>query len=250
MAEPLKRLTFIGQLGAPGRYDPALFADEPGGDDETVWFEATLRRAGVRESVRYEGRRVCHGAPLPPIDGPDAPEVVVVGGSFHSVHDDLPWQRALTDWLRAQRARGDAGPIVLGICGGHQIMARALGAPVAKVTGGTVAATLPVDLTAAGAAHPLFRDLPRPPRFHFGNEEHVVQPPEGATILATRAEMPAVALDFGGGWYSVQFHPEAEAAPFARSWGRDALHYANNYVEVPETARLIRNFLDLERRPR
>ena len=38
--------------------------------------------------------------------------------------------------------------------------------------------------------------------------------PTGATILAATADSPAVALDYGGGWYSVQFHPEASHAIF------------------------------------
>lgn len=240
------RLTFLGQLGAPGRYDPALFADEPGGDDETVWFEATLARAGVHDRLSYDGRRICHGAALPPVDGPAAPAAVVIGGSFHSVHDDLPWQRDLIAWLEAQRARGPAGPAIFGICGGHQIMARALGAPVEKVTTGTVAATLPVTLTRAGATHALFAGLGAAPEFHFGNEEHVTEVPAGGRVLAHRPEMPAVALDFGGRWYSVQFHPEAEADAFARGWRHEHPAYMENYHPVPESCRIFRNFLALE----
>lgn len=243
MSAALKRLVFLGQLGAPGRYDPAMFADEPGGDDETVWFDLTLQRAGVRDRLAYDGRRICHGAPLPPLDGPEAPEAVVIGGSFHSVHDDLPWQRTLIDWLRAARARADGGPPVFGVCGGHQIMSKALGAPVGFVESGTMAATLPVDLTEAGRAHWLFDGVGDPPAFHFGNEEHVVRPPDGATVLATRTELPAAAIDYGGGWVSVQFHPEAEADAFARGWRDSHPEFMANYHPVPLTPLVFKNFL-------
>jgi len=243
MGARLKMLSFLGQMGAPGRYDPAIFADEPGGDDETVWFEGTLQRAGVRDRLDYDGRRICHGAPLPPLDGPSAPDAVVIGGSFHSVHDALPWQRDLIDWLRAARARPDGGPPVFGLCGGHQIMAQALGAPVEPVASGTMAATLPVALTAAGRAHWLFDGLDDPPAFHFGNEEHVARPPAGAIVLATRAELPAAALDYGGGWISVQFHPEAEADSFARGWRGSHPEYMANYRPVPKTPLVFKNFL-------
>ena len=52
------------------------------------------------------------------------------------------------------------------------------------------------------------------PSFHFGNSDEVSVVPAGATILAATADSPAVALDYGGGWYSVQFHPEASHAIF------------------------------------
>ncbi|MCR9221566.1 MAG: type 1 glutamine amidotransferase [Alphaproteobacteria bacterium] len=244
MTAPPIRLVFLGQLGAPGRYAPDLFAEEPGGDDEVHWFRLTLERAGLADRVAYEGRRICRGAPLPPAEGADAPDAVVIGGSFHSVHDDLPWQRALVAWLRRLRARADGGPPVFGICGGHQIMARALGAPVERLPDGEMAATLPVELTEAGRTHYLFDGLGDPPSFHFGNEEHVAHPPDGATVLAVRPELPAAALDFGGGWLSVQFHPEAEAESFARGWRHTHPEYMVNYRPVPQTPRIFRNFLE------
>lgn len=237
------RLLFLAQMGAPGRYDPALFADEPGGDNEILWFRLTLERAGVLDALDYAGRRICYGEALPDLDGPDRPDAVVIGGSFHSVHDNLPWQRAAIDWLRAARAMGTDGPPVLGICGGHQLMARALDAGVAKVPTGTVARTAPVTLTEAGHGHFLFEGLNAPPAFHFGNEEHVPIPPPGTTVLASLPEMPVVALDCGGGWCSVQFHPEAQADAFARGWRYSHPEFMGNYHHVPQTEFLIRNFL-------
>ena len=40
-------------------------------------------------------------------------------------------------------------------------------------------------------------------------DEHVAEPPPNATVLARTEVLPAAALAFPGGWYTVQFHPES-----------------------------------------
>jgi GMP synthase (glutamine-hydrolysing) len=237
-------------MGAPGRYEPALFDTIEGGDNEILWFDRTLSRAGVRDRLDYAGIRVCLGDPLPAVS-PESnenslPDAVVIGGSFHCVHDGHDWQHDLVAWLKALRALGPSGPAVFGICGGHQLMAQALGAPVEKLAGGELSATLPVTLTDAGRDHPLFADMASPPCFHFGNEDHVAAPPAGAAILGRTPELPAAALDYGGRWYSVQFHPESTAQDFAQGWRFSHPEYMANYVEVPQAPLIFRNFLRIE----
>ena len=57
---------------------------------------------------------------------------VIVFGSAASVHDDAPWQRELNAWL-LPRLQSDAGPPVLGLCYGHQVIAHLLGGEVGRV---------------------------------------------------------------------------------------------------------------------
>ena len=57
---------------------------------------------------------------------------VIVFGSAASVHDDAPWQRELNAWL-LPRLQSDAGPPVLGLCYGHQLIAHLLGGEVGRV---------------------------------------------------------------------------------------------------------------------
>jgi GMP synthase-like glutamine amidotransferase len=235
---PRKKLMFLAQLGAPGRYDPRVFANQPGGDDEVHWFELLLADLGLLDAVDYEGRWIARGEPPPDLDEADA---FVIGGSFHSVHDGLGWQAALNDWVRAQWSRETPRP-VFGICGGHQTICHVHGETVGRHPDGVRVGTFPVSLTEAGRAGPLFDGVV--PRFHFGNEDRVAAPPPGATVLATGDGMPACALDHGKGWMSVQFHPEATASAMAESWGpKMALEYKDSYAPTPDSPRLILNFL-------
>lgn len=234
-----KKLIFLGQMGAPGRYDPELFRHEPGGDDEVLWFRLLLDGLGLLSEIDYEGRRICYGAPMPE---PDEAEAFVIGGSFHSVHDDLPFQHAILDWLAGLRAMDDPPP-VFGICGGHQLMARQAGAPVARVASGIQAATQPIQVTAEGRDHWLFRNQPEQPAYHFGNEEHVTALPEGARVLARHPAVPHAALDYGRGWVSVQFHPEAAHDSFARGWRDSHPEFMRNYRPTPHAPALFENFL-------
>lgn len=224
-------------LGEPGRYDPSLYDNEPGGDDETVWFSVMLQESGLGDLVRYEGRHIARGDPLPEAGEADA---IVLGGTYHSVHDDRPWQRALIAWLSSLR---EAGTPLIGLCGGHQSMAFLEGGVVEPLADGPRAGTFEIDLTGEGRRHFLFDGMGNNPAFQFGNYDHVSRPPDGARILAASHGMPAMALDHGGGWLSVQFHPEAKARMMAGSWGEAVPVLARDYTETPDAPRLFHNFL-------
>ncbi len=232
-----KRVYFISQMAEPGRIDPAVYADAPGGEDEVHWFSLMLDRVGVLDRIDFRGCHVTRGDSLPEFDDVDG---VFLGGSYHMVDEDLPWQRNLQAWLTAYR---ETAKPLMGICGGHQQMATILGANVGPLGGDPMAASLPVDVTDDGRDHFLFDGLNGQPYFHFGNFEHVKAAPEGARVLAVRPEMPAMALDYGGNWVSVQFHPEADHEIFACSWRGSHPEYMKNYKPLPEAPLMLVNFL-------
>jgi len=231
-------LLFVSMIGEPGRYDPAIYAEIEGGDDEVYWFRSMLAKSGLLAEIDFSGVHLTRGEALPRAEDYDA---IIIGGSYHSVHDGRPWQAALKDWLKGPRARQTP---VFGICGGHQLMATMDGADVETIPNGPMASTQTVALTEEGRGHFLFQDMGDDPVFHFGNYERVSNPPGDFTVLAADDRMPAMALDHGGNWYSVQFHPEADDRAFAASWGgEEAGDFTDRYTPTPGAPKIFWNFL-------
>jgi GMP synthase (glutamine-hydrolysing) len=176
---------------------------------------------------------------------------IVVTGSVDSVTRPAPWMDALGAWL-VETARTTP---VLGVCFGHQVLARALGARVERHPGGPEAGTTVVELTAEGRADPLFATLPSRVRVQQGHEDHVPELPPGAVLLATNAHTPVQAFAHGPHIRAVQFHPEftaernrafVEAEREALEASRPGLADAalRSIVETPEASRLLANWVN------
>jgi GMP synthase-like glutamine amidotransferase len=124
-------------------------------------------------------------------------------------------------------------------------MSRVLGAEVRplELDGDPHAGSIAVELTEKGRRHFLFEGLGSRPRFYFGNFEYVVGAPEGAVVLGSTAAFEVAALDHGGGWVSVQFHPEATLETMIVDYAITHPHLLPNYEPLPEAKRLVLNFL-------
>lgn len=83
--------------------------------------------------------------PYPPLDEVDA---ILITGSRHTAFDNDPWILKLVEYAKQAI---DTGRIrVVGVCFGHQIIGRAMGAPVGKSDKGWEIAVTDVDLTDKG----------------------------------------------------------------------------------------------------
>lgn len=225
------RVLYVTMLCEPGSREDRVCAEATaGGVDDPTWFQM---QAGGAAVVTVTAVRICRGEALPEDPSADF-DAVVIGGTFNSAVDDVEWLARLHGWLRrlwaaaappdSTTAVGDqvqphrALP-VLGICGGHQAIAIVLGGdPTAVIPreGGPTDGTLPITLTHAGRTHPLFAGFaPDALRFNFGNFDHLHAPPKCATTLACAEKSPAVACDWGRGWCTTQFHPEASSQWFS-----------------------------------
>lgn len=139
----------------------------------------------------------------------DEVDAWVITGSRDSVYDDLLWIRRLEDFVRAVH---DARHPLVGICFGHQLVARALGGETRAAEQGW-----------GVGVHASRIVSPRPwlpagaERFAIlcSHKDQVTRLPESAELLATSEFCPIGAFTVGEHLLCFQGHPEF-TAPYAR----------------------------------
>lgn len=235
------RLLYVSMLGEPDLYDPAAFTALCPSGLERDWVVDWHGATAAAHGFDLWALDICRGEPLPPPEDVDA---VILGGTFHSVAEDRVWLDDLSDWLARYRTTGRP---LLGICGGHQLLATRMEPGVLLTRpDGPLTGTIEIGLTAAGRAHPLFCGLPARPRFHFGNGQYVdPAPAQMPGVLAIAPAHPVVAFDHGGGWLSCQFHPEARKPEFDCYFSPKDPAYESPYEDIHDGPAVIDNFLAL-----
>jgi GMP synthase (glutamine-hydrolysing) len=101
----------------------------------------------------------------------------------------------------------ELGVPVLGICYGHQLMARALGGEVAATGQREYGATsLSIDERGGGV---LLQDMPATETVWMSHGDAVTRAPDDFRVTAHTGQIPIAAMeDPSRGMYAVQFHPE------------------------------------------
>ncbi len=165
-------------------------------------FDDWIIRASGVSRERFLVRTVFRGERIP---DPQDLAGAVITGSHAMVSDWEPWNEPLAIWLR--QAVIEALPI-LGICYGHQHLARALGGRVGPNPRGRRLETTSIRLTPAAAADPLVGRLPRRLIVPVAHRESVLQLPPGAVLLAMASHDPHHAFRIGSCAWGIQFHPE------------------------------------------
>jgi len=152
----------------------------------------------ISKGYNLEQRCPALGDPLPnSLD--DYAGIIVFGGPA-SANDPEPFIQKERDWLHTVLA---ARVPYLGICLGAQLLAKALGATVARHPAGLrEIGYFPIRSTPAGEG--LFPSTLWV--YHFHNEGFDV--PAGAELLATGERFPHQAFRYGPYAYAIQFHPE------------------------------------------
>lgn len=230
------RIFFIEMMGVPGSFDASVYDHLAEREDEGLWFKKRYRHV---PGISIQSRNVCIGEALPGIAEVDG---LVLAGSYNSVHDHTDWQRRVRAWLPRMRSRRVP---ILGICGSHQMIAHCEGADVESLADGPFAGTFSIRMTAAGRSSPLLLDIVDGDCFQYANSEHVVDVPNGATLLASSSRVPVAALDFGGHCYTTQFHPEGSDRTLGPIWQHKAPQLMRNYHDRDKGDRLVENFLRL-----
>jgi GMP synthase (glutamine-hydrolysing) len=192
------------------------------------WVEHDLRRAAT------------------PPDWPAAAGVIVTG-SPASVTERAAW---MLDAEAHIRDIVDAGVPLLGICFGHQLLAKALGGEVQRNPRGREIGTVEVTRL---VSDPLFEGVPERVQANATHVDSVVKLPPGATVVASTALEPHAAIAFGSRARGVQFHPEIDGGVM-RGYvrlrrdrlleeGLDADAIFANAGDTPAARRIVGNFI-------
>ncbi|KAG8161937.1 hypothetical protein KVR01_007702 [Diaporthe batatas] len=136
---------------------------------------------------------------------PDPKEIdaVLVTGSRYSAYDDYDWVLRLTDFIR-RLLLTDSHVRVIGVCFGHQIIARALGATVAPSPWGWELSLTEIQLTETGKAVFGTGKL----EVYQTHRDMVVEYPPTVMPLAQSRHCPTQAMYIPGRLFTVQGHPE------------------------------------------
>ena len=184
--------------------------------------------------------------PLPPLDRIKG---VVIAGSHAMVTQDLDWSLELEAWI-PQLIRKKVP--LLGICYGHQLIARAMGGIVDYHPGGLEIGTTDIDCVFQGEEDPLFGGLAQRFKAHVVHSQTVIRLPESSVVIAKNGFEPHHAFRIGPCAWGVQFHPEYDAAietayignmtQAIEASGQDPSQVLDQVVETPVAAMVLTRF--------
>ena len=163
---------------------------------ETEQIKAMMRNE--RPDWDYHVFDIFNGE-FPDIDTFDA---FIFGGSPSSVNDDDAWVAGMFDYIRQVFA---AEKPQIGLCFGHQAIAKALGGHVGNSPLGWSIGVVNTEFL----DHTEWMIPPIPQlRLFASHNEQVLQLPTDARLLAKTAECPHAAYSIGNRVFATQHHPE------------------------------------------
>jgi len=179
-------------------------------------------------------------------------DAVLIGGSGdYSAASESPW---LEEVLAGLRTIHQLGKPTFASCWGFQAFARALGGRCIHDPARAELGTLELQLTEEGLRDPLFGDLG--PNFlgQAGHEDHVVELPPTAVLLASTDLVTNQAFKFSDApIYCTQFHPELDRQTLIdriskypryveQIVGTTVEKFAQHCRDTPETRKILKRF--------
>jgi len=154
--------------------------------------------------------QVCDVREPVPLPSPDRIAAVVITGSHAMVTEQAPWMVRLTDWLDDVITHPAALP-VLGICFGHQLLAKLLGGEVGDHPQGMEVGTVALRMASEAARDPLFAGLCEQPWGQMVHQQSVLVAPPEVSVLASNGHDACQAFRYRQRVWGCQFHPEFNA---------------------------------------
>ena len=164
-----------------------------------------------QENISHQVLNLESGLRLPKLD--HFTHVVILGGPMNVYQEDrYPFLRTEDFFIKEAIQRGK---LILGICLGAQLIAKALGAKVFKAPVKEIG-WYDVSLTRIGTIDPFFSQLPNTfPVFQW--HEDTFEIPHSAILIATSSLVPHQAFRYGDNAYGLQFHLEV-TQQMIREW--------------------------------
>jgi len=161
-------------------------------------------------------------------------KAVVISGSHAAVTQNLSWSVAIEQWI--PNLIQSKIPI-LGICYGHQLLAKAMGGIVDFHTKGIEIGTTIIEIVEDGTSDPLFKGLPTTFKAHVCHNQTVTRLPDQAVQIAKNSFEPNHAFRIGQSAWGIQFHPEFDDRIMAA--------YAENMeATIKESGLILSEILD------
>lgn len=174
-------------------------------------YEAMLRFGGL--SAEQLVRVRLESGPLPALDLDEISGIIVGGSPFTTSdpeHKKPDVQRRVEAELAALVTEVLARDFpFLGACYGVGTLG-VLAGGVVDATYAEAVGAVPVSLTDAGRADPVFGAMPDTFNAFVGHKEAIRVAPPGAVVLATSPACPVQAFRVGRNVYATQFHPELD----------------------------------------
>jgi len=226
-------------------YDKGVATQTVRADDAQWCFEILSEE--LRHKVRFARVSACKQEPFPALEAIDG---VIVGGSEYMLSEGCgPWVERLMAFIR--RAAEQEKPI-LGICFGHQLIAKIFGAGVVRRRPSEVG-RLTVHVEAAGRKDPLFDGVSDDFQAHLFHSDFVTDLSPQIMALACSDGHPNQAIAIGDNIRGVQFHPEfntdlmhlllAIRRESLSQEGLDVDDIASSVGPTPAATRVLENFI-------
>jgi GMP synthase-like glutamine amidotransferase len=141
-------------------------------------------------------------------------DAYLITGSRHGVNDGLPWITRLEAFVRELDKEKKK---IIGICFGHQIIAKALGGKAIKSPKGW---GVGVSQNRIDAAKPWMHSEIKEFNLLVSHQDQVVELPDGAEVLASSDFCPFYMIQIGNHILTIQGHPE-----FTKVYSHELLHF-------------------------
>ncbi|KAL2190027.1 class I glutamine amidotransferase-like protein [Thermothelomyces heterothallicus CBS 203.75] len=167
-------------------------------------FARAISPAPLESVLTLTGHDVVHNpsSAYPDLDEVDA---ILITGSKYNAFDNDDWIVTLVEYVRKALLRQDRPVKVVGVCFGHQIVARALGALVARNDKGWEVSVVETTLTEKGKELFGGRETLKIQQMH---RDQVFSVPPGAELLASTEKCENQGFIIPGRVITVQGHPE------------------------------------------